>query len=135
MMKARFHINKVEIADSIKESFSPLLDISNVTTISFSQNGQYCAMAIIPKSIIIWDISSVIYPMLLLNEAYFPNDTSIDCENWFCLNISWSWDHHFICCIFQMKTSTDSMTSNDCNSGSIVIVYDILKSKIIHSFK
>ena len=148
MLKARFHINKVEVPNVENENWSAFASIKNVSAVCFCQNGRYCAFATSsPTQIALWDVRSILYPMTTISK--YTNDSVImkDGEAWICQHIYWSHKNSRLGCIFQNVIQnvnpTDSVinisnageedTENNSRSlgNTLLVVYDVSNGQIV----
>jgi len=143
MIKAKFHVNKLEISDISKEKWYDFPTLSDVSAVTFSPHGKFIAVASeTPKSvsasdggvipikspdgtgtgshihISLWDARAVIYPMMeFKNEDLGPNCGAI----WSCEFIFWSLDSSYLGCIFQSENG----------ANSIIAVYDVRCGRMV----
>lgn len=152
MIKAKYHVQKVEVSDLTKENWTEFLDVPDVAAVSFSSHGKFIAVAsaspgverttsrnIEQTHISLWDARAVIYPMMELKTAGL-----LLGSNFICHKLFWSFDSKYVGVIFHRAFTGLNNASTSCNGNSssdentdcsLLVVYCVLSGEAVSQIR
>ena len=110
-MRAKYHVNKVDIDNIDKVKWGALSSLRNATAVSFSHNAKFCAFALDQQHVSLWDVSSVLCAMTELQSKYFSKEYT-------CTQLFWSHKNSRLGCIFTSNLGVRASDGAPVEIGS-----------------